>query len=61
MASFHGFEHVEGKAVMSPADLRVAINGKNASGGMRKVPIASSRKPTPGGVDVPVELRVAVK
>jgi len=60
-ASFQGFRHAGGKAVMSPADLRVAINGHDASGGAKKVPIASSRKPTPGGVDVPVNLRVAVK
>jgi len=61
-ASFRGFRHEQGKAVISTRDLLVAINGEVVSSGTQRVSIASSSKPTPGGgVDVPVDLQVGVK
>ncbi len=61
-ASFRGFRHEQGKAVVSAGDMQVAINGKQVSSVTGRVPIASSSKPTPAdGVDVPVDLQVGVK
>jgi hypothetical protein len=61
MASFRGFRHAKGEAVISPADLRVAINGENTCNGARRVMVGGSHKPTPGGVDVPIDLQVTVR
>jgi hypothetical protein len=61
-ASFRTFRHQGGKAVMSPKDLTVAINGKEVPVGTGRVAIAESPRPTPaGGVDVHFYLKVGVK
>jgi len=61
-ASFRGFRHEQGKAVVSAQDMQVAINGKQVSSVTGRVAIASSSKPTPAsGIDVPVDLQVGVK
>jgi len=60
-ASFQGFQHEKGGVVMSPKHLSVAINGKEVPVGAGRVCIARASKPTSGGgVDVPVDLQVAV-
>jgi hypothetical protein len=59
-ASLQGLKHVTGKSTMSPKHIMVAINGAQTRLGQR-VEIARSRVPTtPAGVDVPVELKVAM-
>ena len=61
-ASFRGFRHEQGKAVVSAQDMQVAINGKEVPSGTARVSIGSSSKPTPAdGIDVPVDLQVGVK
>lgn len=60
-ASFENFQHVQGKAVMSPKDLSVAVNGRAVPSGKGRVNVAGSAKPTPsGGADVPLNLLVKV-
>jgi hypothetical protein len=47
---------------MSPKDMSVAINGKEVAVGNGRVPIARASKPTSAsGVDVPVDLQMALK
>jgi len=59
-ASLQGLKHVTGKSTMSPKEIKVVINGAQTRLGQR-VEIARSRLPTtPAGVDVPVELKVAM-
>jgi hypothetical protein len=59
-ASLQGLKHVTGRSTMSPKHTTVVINGAQARLGER-VQIARSNKPTtPAGVDVPVELKVAM-
>lgn len=60
-ASFQGFQHEKGGVAISPKHLSVAINGKEVPVGTGRVSIARASKPTSGGgVDVPVDLQVAV-
>jgi hypothetical protein len=62
LASFAGLRHQEGKATIAPKDMAVTINGKAVAVGKDRVPIVSSGSPTPrGGINVPIELQVAVK
>jgi len=59
-ASLQGLRHVTGRSTMSPKHTAVMINGAQARLGER-VQIARSSQPTPpSGVDVPVELKVAM-
>jgi hypothetical protein len=61
-ASFRTFRHEQGKAVVSPKDLMVAINGQEIPVGNGRVSVAQSSKPTSlGGVEVPLNLLVKVK
>lgn len=60
-ASFWGFSHSKGKAVISPNHLRVQINGQDVAVGTEGVEVASSRRSTrTQGVDVPIDLAVGV-
>ena len=59
-AALTGFTHVTGRSTMSPKHIAVTINGVRTSLGER-VEIAHSNQPTTlAGVDVPVELKVAM-
>jgi hypothetical protein len=59
-ASLQGLKHVTGKSTMLPKHMTVTINGERARFGER-VRIVQSGQPTPPtGVDVPVELKVAM-
>jgi hypothetical protein len=61
-ASFRGLRHVRGLAAIAPKDLSVVINGQVVPVGAGRAAIARSSTPTPaGGVDVPIEMQVAVK
>jgi hypothetical protein len=61
-ASYRGLQHVKGRAAIGPKDLSVAINGQAVPVGAGRVAIAHSSQPTPaGGVDVPIDMQVAVK
>jgi hypothetical protein len=61
-ASFEGLRHEQGKAVIAPKHLSIAINGKPTPIGKGRVTIAQSRKPTKStGEDVPVDLQIGVK
>jgi len=61
-ASFRGLRHRQGKAVISPNHMSVVINGREVPAGTARVPVATSQEPTPrGGVDVPIDLQVAVR
>lgn len=61
-ASFRGLQHVKGRAAIGPKDLSVAINGQAVPVGTGRVAIAHSSQPTPAaGVDVPIDMQVAVK
>jgi len=60
-ASFEGFRHVQGKAVISPRDLSVAVNGQEVPIDSGHVAVARSATPTSSsGVDVPLDLLVKV-
>jgi len=59
-ASLQGLKHVTGKSTVSPKHTTVVINGEQTRLGGR-VEIARSQQPTTiAGVDVPVELKVAM-
>jgi hypothetical protein len=61
-AFFESFRHVQGKAVMSPKDVSVAVNGMEIPVGKGQATVAHSSKPTSlGGVDVPLTLLVKLK
>lgn len=61
-ASFQGLRHRQGKAVISPRDMSVAINGEPVAVGGGRTTVVSSYEPTPsGGVDVAIALQVGVR
>lgn len=61
LASFDGLRHQRSHVEMLPKDLTATINGKGVSIGSGRVPIISQGPTTGAGVDVPIDLQVAVK
>ena len=60
-ASFQGLQHEGGGIAIAPENLSVWINGKAVAVGTGRVAIAQASRPTSAsGVDVPVNLRMAV-